>query len=454
MEKASRGSFSGRIGFVLATTGSAVGLGNIWRFPYLAAQYGGGMFLLVYVILMITFGYAMIVSETSIGRLTRKSAVGAFGHFSNGIFGKFGGWINAIIPMLIVSYYTVIGGWVCKYLFEYILGNVHPLAEDAYFGGFVSNAASSEVWFVVFSFLTLLIVFIGVEKGIERVAKFMMPCLILLALIITVYSVTRPGALEGVKYFLIPNFEHFSLMTVVAALGQMFYSLSIAMGILITYGSYMKKDVDIEKSALQIGFLDTGIAILCGLMIIPAVFAFSGGNPEMLKAGPSLMFNMIPKIFESMGFGMPVGIMFFTLVFFAALTSAISLAETCVSTFVDEMRLSRRKACVAVGLFILFLGSVTSLGFSSLSFISVAGMSVLDLLDFVSNSIMMPIAGISICLFIVFFVGVKKIEEEVTESSAFKGRKVYGFVVKYIAPIFIGIILLTSLAKVLGLINF
>ena len=270
-----RSSFSGKIGFVLSAAGASVGLGNIWRFPYLAAKYGGGIFLLIYIILALTFGYTMIVAETSLGRMTGKSPVGAFHTFGKSKWLSFGGWINAIIPILIVPYYSVIGGWVIKYLVEYAKGHGHDLAADGYFSTFISNGVSTELCFIVFTLCTLGIIYAGVRNGIERVSRIMMPILVVLSVVITVYSVTRPGALSGVKYFLIPNPANFSWMTVVAAMGQMFYSLSIAMGILITFGSYMKKDVSIEGSTKNVEIFDTAIAIMAGLMIIPAVFAFS-----------------------------------------------------------------------------------------------------------------------------------------------------------------------------------
>ena len=299
-ETGKRSSFSGKIGFVLSAAGASVGLGNIWRFPYLAAKYGGGIFLLVYIILALTFGYSMIVAETAIGRMTGKSPVGAFGAFGKAKWITAGGWINAIVPLLIVPYYSVIGGWVIKYLFEYVLGHGGALATDGYFSDFISNGVSTEVCFIIFALLTLIIIFAGVQNGIERVSKIMMPILVVLSVIIAIYSITRPGAMSGVKYFLVPNMDNFSWMTVVSAMGQMFYSLSIAMGILVTFGSYMKKDTSIEDSTKNVEIFDTAIAIMAGLMIIPAVFAFSGGDPDTLQAGPSLMFITIPKVFESM----------------------------------------------------------------------------------------------------------------------------------------------------------
>lgn len=296
----SRANFSGRLGYVLATAGSAVGLGNIWRFPYLAASNGGGVFLLIYIIIAVTFGYTMMVSENAIGRLSRKSPVGAFRAFAKGRLAGAGGWLNAIIPMLILPYYSVIGGWVIKYLVGYAKGEVAEMADDNYFSAFIGDAVSSEIWFLVFAALTIIVILGGVENGVEKSSKVMMPLLVVLAVVVAAYSVTRPGAMEGVKYFLIPDFSNFTWKSVVAAMGQCFYSLSIAMGILVTYGSYMKKDVDIEKASWQVIIFDSSVAILSGLMIIPAVFAFSGGDASALNAGPSLMFITIPKVFASM----------------------------------------------------------------------------------------------------------------------------------------------------------
>lgn len=436
----SRSSFSGKLGYVLAVAGSAVGLGNIWRFPYLAAKYGGGIFLLVYLILMLTFGYALIVSETALGRMTNRSPVGAFGMFGKGVSYLFGGWINAVIPMLIVPYYSVIGGWVIKYLFEYLRGSTAVLAKDNYFSEFIADSAHAELWFLFFSLIVIVILFAGVKQGVERVSKVMMPLLVLLAVFVAVYSVTRPGAWEGVKYFLIPNFENFSWMTVVAAMGQMFYSLSIAMGILYTYGSYIKKDVDIEKSTKQVEIFDTAIAMLAGLMIIPAVFAFSGGDPDTLKAGPSLMFITLPKVFASMGFGTGAGILFFLLVLLAALTSAISLAESGVSTFEDQFGLSRRKSALLMGAVIVLFGSASALGFGALDFVSLLGMSILDLFDFLTNSLMMPLAALSTCILVTRVVGLDKISKEIEQSSRFKRKKMYYVFMKYLAPVCIVIL--------------
>lgn len=454
MNKHKRSTFSGKLGFVLSAAGASVGLGNIWRFPYLAAKYGGGIFLLVYIILALTFGYTLIMAETSLGRMTRKSPVGAFQTFGTSRFLSLGGWINAIIPILIVPYYSVIGGWVIKYLIEYFSGHSNTLASDAYFTSFISNGTSTEICFVIFMLFTLGIIYAGVRNGIERVSKFMMPILIVLSLIIAIYSVTRPGAIQGVKYFLIPNFEHFSWMTVVSAMGQMFYSLSIAMGILITFGSYMKKDTSIENSTENVEIFDTAIAIMAGLMIIPAVFAFSGGDAATLKFGPALMFITIPKVFANMGFGTAIGIVFFLLVLFAAVTSSIALTESAVSTFEDELHWSRRKSTVFMGVIMLILGTLSCLGYGPLANIKFLGMQFLDFFDFVTNSVMMPIAAIATCLLVSKVVGVEKLEEEITkDGQPFKRKAIFCFMIKYLCPIFAGIILISSVANAFGIIT-
>lgn len=454
-QKNKRSTFSGKIGFVLSAAGASVGLGNIWRFPYLAAKYGGGIFLLIYILLALTFGYTMIVAESALGRMTRKSPVGAFKAFGKKAgWLSFGGWINAIIPVLIVPYYSVIGGWVIKYLIEYVKGNGTKLAADGYFSEFISNGASTEICFVIFCLFTLSIIYAGVRNGIERVSKFMMPILVVLSVIIAIYSVTRPGAIEGVKYFLVPNLKNFSWMTVVAAMGQMFYSLSIAMGILITFGSYMKKDSSIEDSTRNVEVFDTAIAIMAGLMIIPAVFAFSGGDPDTLQAGPALMFITIPKVFANMGFGTVVGILFFLLVLFAAVTSSIALTESAVSTFEDEIGWSRRKSTAVIGIIMIALGTLSCLGYGPLAFVKIIGMQFLDFFDFLTNSVMMPIAAMMTSIFVSKVVGIDRIEEEIRQGeAAFRRKKIFVVMIKYLCPIFAMIILASSVANAFGWIS-
>ncbi len=449
-----RSSFSGKIGFVLSAAGASVGLGNIWRFPYLAAKYGGGIFLIVYIFLAMTFGYTMIIAETALGRMTKKSPVGAYDSFGKSKWLSLGGWINAIIPILIVPYYSVIGGWVIKYLAEYLGGPTQLVAQDGYFGEFISNGRTPEICFIVFSVVVIAIIYAGVQNGIERVSKFMMPILVVLSVIIAVYSVTRPGAFEGVKYFLVPNVKNFSWMTVVTAMGQMFYSLSIAMGILVTFGSYMRKETEIEAATEQVEIFDTAIAIMAGLMIIPAVFAFSGGDAATLQAGPSLMFITIPKVFASMGFGTLTGVMFFVLVLFAALTSSIALTESAVSTFEDEFKWSRKKSTTIIGLIIVSLGTLSALGYGPLAEVTIIGMQFLDFFDFLTNTVMMPIAAIATCLLVSRVIGVEKIEAEVTADGApFKRKKIFAFMIRFLCPVFAAIILISSIANAFGWIS-
>ena len=451
--KPSGSAFTGKMGYVMAAAASAVGLGNIWRFPYLCAKYGGGIFLVVYLILVFTFGYALLMSETAIGRMTGKSPIGAFKQFSNTKASAFGGWMNAIVPFIICPYYAVIGGWVVKYLVGYCTGETQAMAMDGYFGGYISSNLQPELFFIIFVLLTLVVILGGVQNGVEKVSRIMMPVLIVLAVIVSIYSCTRPGAIDGIKYMFIPNIHNFSMMTIVSAMGQMFYSLSLAMGIMITYGSYVDKNQDLEDSTTKIEFFDTLVAVLAGLMIIPAVFAFSGGDPDTLNAGPSLMFVTIPKVLVSMGFGTPAGIVFFLLVFLAALTSAISLTETCVGTLTDQLGWGRAKSTLVFGTYAIVLGSLASLGYGALGNLKIIGMQVLDFLDFISNSVMMPISALAICILVTRCIGLKTMADEFERNSPFKRKPIYNFSMKYLAPVALVIILISSVLSAFGIIS-
>ena len=336
---------------------------------------------------------------------------------------------------------------------EYFRGNVQKVSEEGYFGSFIADSWQVEIWFIVFAVLVFAIILGAVRNGGERMSKIMMPLLVVLAVIVAVYSITRPGAMAGVKYFLIPNLENFSWMTVVAAMGQMFYSLSIAMGILYTYGSYMNKKMDVEQATTQVEIFDTGIAILAGLMIIPAVFAFSGGNPETLQAGPSLMFITLPKVFATMGVGTGAGILFFLLVLLAALTSAVSLMETSVSTFMDELHWGRAKCCIIMAGIMLVFGSASSMGYGILDFLKIFGMNFLDFFDFMTNSVMMPLAALTTCFLVTRVVGYDRIAAEIEQSSKFRRKGLYKFFIRYLAPVCLIIVLLSSIANVLGIIS-
>ena len=449
MTNEKRSTFTGKLGFVLAAAGSAVGLGNIWRFPYLAAKYGGGIFLLVYIILAISFGFTLMVAEIAIGRKTGLSAISAFSSLNK----KYSiiGYLGAIIPAIILPYYSVIGGWVTKYLWAFISGGASASANDAYFGNFISQTGEPIIWLLIFLGVTALVVLMGVEKGIEKVSKIMMPVLVVLSMFIAIYAMFLPGAMEGVKYYIMPDLEKFSVTTVVAAMGQLFYSMSLAMGIMITYGSYMKKDVHLESSVTQIELFDTGIAFLAGLMIIPAVFVFSGGTPEALGKGPSLMFVTLPKVFDTMAGGTIIGALFFVLVLFAALTSSISLMETVVSIVCDKFKLKRSISCLVVFMFCVALGLLSSLGYSAWADVKIIGMQFLDFFDFTSNSILMPIVAFLTCIFVGFVIKPQSIIDEVELTGSFKRKKLFTVVIKYIAPVCIILILLSSILDVLGI---
>ncbi|MBE6365472.1 MAG: sodium-dependent transporter [Lentisphaerae bacterium] len=420
--------FSSRIGFVLAAAGSAVGLGNIWRFPYLAAQYGGGIFLLTYLVLMLTFGYALLLSENCIGRMTGCSPIGAFRQLcqNKGIAGKLivpGGWINSIVPMIILPYYCVIGGWVSKYVFTMLSTPVKEFTSPEYaaghFTGFITSPHWSLIFFTFFVIITALVVCCGVEKGIERFSKILMPVLILLIIAICIYCAFLPNAKAGFTYYLKPEWSKFSYKTVVEAMGQLFFSLSIAMGIMITYGSYMRKGDDLVSSVNHVELFDTVVSFLAGLMIIPAVVAF-GGEEAAANAGPGLIFVIMPQVFAGFAGGQLVGLLFFVLVLFAAATSAVSLLETNVHTLMQEMHLARKKAIALCLVEVMLIGMVTVLGYNLLSHVhplafidALKGKDILDTLDYISNSILMPIGAIFTTLLVIAIVGLKTICSEI-----------------------------------------
>ena len=449
MEK--RSSFSGQLGFVIAASGSAVGLGNIWRFPYLAAKYGGGIFLLVYLILLVTFGYTLMLTENAIGRKTGKGPLIAFAELNK----KWGfiGIIATVIPAIIMPYYNVIGGWVLKYLVMYLIGGHSALASDGYFGEMLGSPMQLLIYQGIFTAFTTFIIYLGVEKGIEKYSRIFMPILVVMAIAVSIYSISLPGAMAGVKYFFIPNFSNFSISGVIAALGQMFYSLSLAMGIMIAYGSYLPRTENLEKSVTQIEVFDTFIAVIAGLMIIPAVFAFSGGDESALSAGPGLMFITLPQVFEKMGFSTVIGAVFFFLVLFAALTSSISIMEAIVSSICDKTGWARSKVTIVTGILSFLVGMLPALGYSVLSWVHIFGFDILDFMDFITNSVLMPICAFLTCVFVAWVIGSNVIAEEVEQSGPFKRKKLYNVMVKYIAPILLFVILASSVLQSIGLIK-
>ncbi|HCT90994.1 MAG TPA: sodium-dependent transporter [Lachnospiraceae bacterium] len=458
MEK-KRGHFTGSIGFVLAAAGSAVGLGNIWRFPYLAAKDGGGLFLLVYLILALTFGFALLTTEIAIGRKTKQSPLTAYKYLSKkwGFLGIF----SCLVPMIIMPYYCVIGGWVVKYFIAFLTGQAEAAAADGYFTGFITQNVSPIVFMVIFLLMAALVVYLGVDKGIEKCSRVLMPLLLVMIIGISLFAltvshtdesgVTRTG-LDGLAIYVIPDFTGLTigklLQVIMDALGQLFFSLSVAMGIMIAYGSYVKDDTDLGKSINRIEFFDTLVAFLAGLMIVPAVYIFMGR--EGMSAGPSLMFVTLPKIFAAMGgMGIVIGIIFFLVVLFAAVTSAVSILEAIVSSFMDHFHISRKKSCILNTLISLALAVVVCLGYNVLYFElelpngSVA--QILDVMDYISNSILMPLVAFATCILVGWVLTPKAIIEEVEKGGCRFGRKgLYVLMIRFVAPIMLFILLLQS----------
>ena len=456
-----RSNFTGSLGFVLAAAGSAVGLGNIWRFPYLAAKDGGGIFLLVYVILALTFGFALLTTEIAIGRKTGQSPLTAYK-----VLNPKWGWIGVvacIIPMMILPYYSAIGGWILKYLFAFLTGGAPTAAEaDGFFGAFITSPVEPILWFVLFLSATTFVVYKGVNAGIERMSKVMMPILLVLIICIAGFSltlshtdasgVTRTG-LQGLAVYVIPNLEGVTFSRFISvlmdAMGQLFYSISVAMGIMIAYGSYVKKETNLVKSVNQIEIFDTLVAFLAGLMIVPAVYTFMG--TEGMAAGPSLMFVSLPKIFQAMGgIGSVIGVAFFVMVAFAALTSSISLMEAVVASFMDGFHMERKKAVAAVTVISAALGILVCLGYNVFYFeLTLPNGSVgqiLDVMDYISNYVFMPVVAIATCILVGWVAKPKSIIEEVTYGGVKFGReKLYVVMVKFVTPIMLTFLLLQSL---------
>ncbi len=448
-----KGGFGSKIGFVLAASGSAVGLGNIWRFPYLAAKYGGGIFLLVYIIFAVTFGFTLMITEIAIGRRTGKSVIGAY----KAVDKRFSalGLLAAAVPTLILPYYCVIGGWVTKYMVEFITVHGHTVATETYgdgsvtfFDNFISHPMQPTIFFVIYVVLNASVVMLGVQKGIEILSKFLMPVLLIIIIGISIYTLTLDGAVEGLKYYVLPNFKGFTfnqlLKTIVGAMGQLFYSMSLAMGIMITYGSYMRKEDSLEHSVRQIEIFDTLVAFLAGLIIVPAVFVFSGGSTEKLNAGPSLMFKTLPAVFDNMPAGEIIGGAFFILVTLAALTSSISLMETVTAVVMEKFKLGRVVSCLIVIAVTLALGMLSVLGYSTWSGVKIAGMQFLDFFDFITNNVMMPVLAFLTCILIGYAAKTTYVEEEVLHGEKkFKAKLLFRVMIKYVCPVCMIIILLT-----------
>lgn len=460
MSEKKRSSFTGSIGFVLAAAGSAVGLGNIWRFPYLAAKDNGGLFLLCYLVLVVTFGFALLTTEIAIGRKTKQSPLTAYSKINKKMGGI--GSIATLVPVIILPYYCCIGGWVLKYFFTFLTGQGQVAATDGYFTSYISEQWLPIIWLVVYLVITSLTVFCGVNKGIEKMSKILMPILLILIMGISIYSltlsytdasgVTRTG-LEGLKIYIIPNFSDITFkdffVTLMDAMGQLFFSISVAMGIMVAYGSYVADDTNLIKSINQIEIFDTVVAFLAGLMIVPSVYVFMG--TEGMSAGPGLMFVSLPKIFNAMGeFGEIIGALFFLMVIFAAITSSVSIMEPIVASFMDRFHLSRKKAVIIVTVYALVLGTLICLGYNLLYFeVKLPNGSVgqlLDVFDYISNNILMPIVAILTCILIGWVAKPKTIIDEVTKNGEkFRRKNLYIVMIKFLAPVLLFALLLQAL---------
>ena len=458
MEKKSS-KFSGQIGFVLAAAGSAVGVGNLWRFPYLAAKDGGGLFLLVYLVLVLTFGFTLLTSDIAIGRRTKKSAIGAYAQMRPKW--KFLGILTFFVPVLIMTYYAVIGGWITKYAVVYLTGNAAAAAEDGYFINFITSPIPAVVFALLFMAVTALIVYNGVESGIERVSRYMMPILMVLVVVIAAYSLTlshkdasgqlRTG-LEGLLYYLTPNFEGLTirrfLQILLDAMSQLFFSLSVSMGIMITYGSYVKPEVNLNKAVNQIELFDTGVALLAGAMIIPAVYVFSG--TEGMSAGPNLMFVSLPKVFAAMGKAGPfVGFLFFVTAIFAALTSCISVLESIVANCMEIFHTGRKKTVLVLSAIYLTASAIIALGYSLFYFeVQLPNGStgqLLDIMDYISNNFLMPFIALLSTILIGWIMTPDYVIDEVQRNGeAFPRKKLYRVMIRYVAPVMMLVLFLQS----------
>lgn len=458
MERKKSG-FSSSIGFVLSAAGSAVGVGNIWRFPYLAAQDGGGLFLLIYLALVLTFGFTLLTTDIAIGRRTQQNALNAFGSIRPRW--AFLGKLTFLVPAIIMTYYTVIGGWVIKYMVAFLTGRGNAAAQDGYFTTFITAPVAPVLFMLVFLAITAFIVYAGVDKGIERFSKAVMPGLLLMMLVIAIFSLTlcftdesgttRTG-LQGLAIYLIPDFSMLTaskfLKILLDAMSQLFFSLSVSMGIMITYGSYVGKDVNLNKSVSQIEFFDTGVALLAGMMVIPAVYVFSG--IEGMASGPSLMFVSLPKVFDAMGpVGGIVGLVFFIMVAFAALTSSVSIMETLVAGCLSLFHTTRKKLSLWIGLLSAGAALLICLGYNVLYFeLPLPNGSVgqlLDVMDYISNSILMPLISLLTCIFVGWVIKPQWIAEEMERGGClFRRKKLYAFMIRFAAPVIMAVLFLQS----------
>lgn len=441
-----RVTFGSKIGVILATVGCAVGLGSIWRFPYMVGENGGGAFLLVFLICTALLGLPIMITEFFIGRHSRSNAAGAFKKLAPGTQWKWIGYNGVLAAFLILGFYSVVSGWTLEYIWQALSGSLDGKTTEEFttdFRAFSSSVVRPIVWTVVFVGLTHFIIASGVEKGIERASKVMMPALFFILIALCIRSVTLPGMEEGLAFFLEPDFSKITSSVVLSAMGQTFFSMSIGMGCLITYSSYFGKDTNLQATALQVIVLNTLVAVLAGIMVFPAVFSF-GIEPT---AGPELVFITLPNIFEQLPFGSLWSLVFFVLLALAALTSTISLHEVATAYIHEEYHLTRHQAAWVVSIGVSILGAIASLSFGVLREYTIGGLIIFDALDYLTAKIMMPLGGMFICIFVGTRIEKRILKEELTNRGTipFYFFNTYAFVVKYIAPIAIGLIFLNEL---------
>jgi NSS family neurotransmitter:Na+ symporter len=446
MTQKKRISFGSKLGVVAAAAGSAVGLGNIWRFPYELGQSGGGAFLLIYIACVILLGMPIMTSEFVIGRLGQSNAAGAFRKFGSNSKWQFVGVMGVFCSFLIMGFYVVVSGWTMEYIFQAVSNgfiNKDTAALSQAFTDFSSSTARPICWMTLFLIFTAGIIIAGVEKGIEKSAKIMMPLLLLIIIALGIRAVTLPGGAEGLQFLFRPDFSKINSTVILNAMGQAFFSLSLGMGCMITYGSYIKKENNLGKTVVQVTTIDTIIAVLASIAIFPAVFAF-GIDPGQ---GPTLVFITLPNIFTQMAGGYIWSVLFFILLCIAALTSTISLLEVIVAYLTEEFKLSRIKAVVFSSAGIFVLGVCASLSMGIWSDVHIFGLTFFDLFDSVTAKILMPLGGILISVFAGWILKKELVKAELSSSGKYKivYLKVYLFLIRYITPIAIFIVLLNEL---------
>ena len=445
-----RESFGSRFGVIAATVGSAIGLGNIWRFPYVAGENGGGAFLIIYIALIVIIGIPVMLSEFVIGRSAQKNAVGTFRTLAPGKKWHFVGYMGVAAAFMILAFYTAVAGWTLEYIYQSLINGFAGKSSGdlkVMFETFHGSSFRPVLWFFVFMGLTALIIFSGVKNGIERSTKILMPLLFLILVVLIVRSLTLPGSFEGIRFLFKPDFSKIDTSTVLTALGQSFFSLSVGMGTLITYASYMPKNNNLGTTAVAVAFTDLFVAILAGVAIFPAVFAF-GITPQ---AGTGLVFIALPNIFQQMAGGYFFSLIFFVLLAVAAITSTISLLEVIVAFFTEELNLKRKPATWIATAIVSVFGVMAALSGGVLSGFKLFGKTVFDLLEFTSANILLPLGGLLIVMFVAWFFGRDRIRHELSNEGKLKlpFLPFFIFVIRFLAPVCIAWIFLQSI----GLIN-